>query len=62
MPSENHLVLVRNRVYFITISQRSKIDWVAVGEHLGTYIEAVGKSAAGAARRWVAAARRKGTG
>jgi hypothetical protein len=57
MPSEEHIVRVRNRVYFITISQKSKIAWVAVGEYTGTNIEAVGSSAAGAARRWVAAAR-----
>jgi hypothetical protein len=59
MPSEDRIVRVRNRVYFITISQRSKIAWVAVGEYVGTYIEAVGPSTAGAARRWVAAAAAK---
>jgi hypothetical protein len=62
MPSEEHIVRVRNRVYLITISQRSKVAWIAVGEYVGTNIEAVGSSAAGAARRWTAAARCKGTG
>jgi hypothetical protein len=62
MPSEEHIVHVHDLTHTITISQRSKIAWVAVGEYTGTYIEAVGPSAAGAARRWVAAARCKGNG
>jgi hypothetical protein len=57
MPSEEHVVHVHDMLHTITISQRSKIAWVAVGEYTGTYIEAVGPSAVGAARRWVAAAR-----
>ncbi|MGC2075978.1 MAG: hypothetical protein WA728_08105 [Xanthobacteraceae bacterium] len=62
MPSEEHIVHIHDLPHTITISQRSKIAWVAVGEYTGTYIEAMGPSAAGAARRWVAAARCKGTG
>jgi hypothetical protein len=62
MPSEEHIVHVHDMPHAITISQRSKIAWVAAGEYTGTYIEAVGPSATGAARRWVAAARCKGTG
>jgi hypothetical protein len=62
MPSEEHIVHVHDMPHAIMISQRSKIAWVAVGEYTGKYIEAVGPSAAGAARRWVAAACCKGTG
>ena len=47
MPSEEHIVQVHDMPYAITISQRSKIAWLAVGEYTGTYIEAVGPSAAG---------------
>jgi hypothetical protein len=61
VPSEEHIVRVHDMRHTITVSQRSKIAWVAGGEFTGTYIEAVGPSAAGAARRWVAAARCKGT-
>jgi hypothetical protein len=57
MPSEKHIVQVHDMPYAITVSQRSKIAWVAVGEYTGTHIEAVGLSAGGAARRWAAAAR-----
>jgi hypothetical protein len=56
------VVHVHDMPHTITISQRSKIAWVAVGEHMGKEIEVVGSSAAGAARRWVAAACCKGTG
>ena len=59
---EEHIVHVHDMPNTITVSQRSKIAWVAVGEYTGTHIEAVGPSAAGAARRWAAAARCKRAG
>jgi hypothetical protein len=62
MPSEYHIVRVHDMPHTITVSQRSRIAWVAVGEYTGTYIEAVGPSAGGAARRWIAAACCIGTG
>jgi hypothetical protein len=46
MPSEYHIVRVHDMPHTITVSQRSRIAWVAVGEYTGTYIEAVGP------RRW----------
>ena len=36
--------------------------WVAVGDYMGKRVEVVGSSATNAAKRWVAAARCKGTG
>jgi hypothetical protein len=59
MPSEEHIVRVHDMRHTITVSQRSRIAWVAAGEYTGKYIEAVGPSAGGAARRWIAAAAAK---
>jgi hypothetical protein len=58
---EERVVHVHDMAHTIMISQRSKIAWVAVGEHMGKDIEVVGSSAAGVARRWVTAAFCKGT-
>jgi hypothetical protein len=59
---EERVVHVHDMPHTIMISQRSKIAWLALGEHVGKDIEVVGSSAAGAARRRVAAACCKGTG
>jgi hypothetical protein len=53
---EERAVHVHDVPRTITISQRSKIAWVAVGDYMGKRVEVVGSSAANAARRWVAAA------
>jgi hypothetical protein len=62
MPSEERIVRVHDMSHAITISQRSKYTWVAVGQYIGKDLEVVGSSVAGAARRWIAAACCKGTG
>jgi hypothetical protein len=40
----------------------AKTAWIAVGDYKGKRIEVVGSSASNAARRWLAAARCKGSG
>ena len=60
MTIEERIVRVHNKVYFVTISHRSKRAWVAVADYTGRRIEVVGSSATNAARRWAAAARCKG--
>jgi hypothetical protein len=60
MPSEERIVCVHDMPHAITISQRSKYTWVAVGQYIGKDLEVVGLSAGGAARRWVTAAGYKG--
>jgi hypothetical protein len=62
MNIDERIVFVRNRANTITIAERSKIAWIAVGNYMGKRVEVVGSSANNAARRWVAAARCKDNG
>ena len=60
MTIKQRIVRVKNKIYTVTISQRSKKAWVAAGDYTGKRIEVVGSSAINAARRWAATARCKG--
>jgi hypothetical protein len=62
MTTGERAVRIRDKVYFVTISQTSKRVWVAVGDCMGKRIKVEGSSANNAAKGWVAAARRRGHG
>jgi hypothetical protein len=53
-------VRVRDKLYFVRISQTPKRTWVAAGDYMGKRIEVMGSSANNAARRWVTAAQGNG--
>ena len=62
MAHEERAVRIRDKVYFVMISQIANRVWVAVGDCMGKRIEGAGSSANDAAKGWVAAARRRGHG
>lgn len=47
-----HTVLVLNRSYTVTVHQRAKNRFVAVGDYNGKRIEALDQSAGAALKRW----------
>jgi hypothetical protein len=55
-----HVVMVWNEPYEISIFQKSKSVWIAVGEYMGKQIELQGRSASTAAAHWREAARYRG--
>jgi hypothetical protein len=48
--------------YEITVYQKSKVVWIAVGEYMGERLETKGNSEGTALERWREAARYKGNG
>lgn len=46
--------------YEITVYQKSKSVWVAVGDYLGEWVEVKASSASSAAKHWQEAARYRG--
>ncbi len=55
-----HKVTVWNKPYTISVYQKSKTVWIAVGDYMGERLEAQGRSESTAAHRWSEAARYKG--
>ena len=55
-----HVVKVWEEPYEITVVQKSKSVWIAVGKYLGKTIEAQGRSESSAAAHWREAARYRG--
>jgi hypothetical protein len=53
-------VMVWGHPQKITVHQRSKSVWVAVGEYMGHHIETKGRSAGSAVGFWADAAKYKG--
>jgi hypothetical protein len=53
-------VRVWGKSYTITVFQKHKTVWIAVGEYMGEHIEGKGSSAGSAIRAWVDAASYKG--
>jgi hypothetical protein len=53
-------VEVWKKAYTITVHQKSKSVWIAVGDYMGERLEAQGRSESAAANRWREAARYKG--
>jgi hypothetical protein len=51
---------VNGRLHTITVIQKSKTVWFAVGDYRGERIEVKGTSAKNAAKYWVEAARYRG--
>lgn len=56
------MVMVWGKAYEITVYQKSKTVWIAVGEYMGDRIETKGSSPTSAAEHWREAARYKGNG
>jgi hypothetical protein len=54
------IVRVWDRAHEITVYQKSKSAWMAVGEYMGQPIETKGSSASSAAKHWQDAARYRG--
>lgn len=55
-----HIVTVWDEKIEITIVQKSKSVWIAVGQYLGKEVRVQGRSANSAARLWIDAARYRG--
>jgi hypothetical protein len=53
-------VEVWKKTYTISVYQKSKSVWVAVGDHMGERLEAQGRSESTAKNRWCEATRYKG--
>lgn len=53
-------VTVWGKPHMVTVEQRSKSVWVAVGEYMGESLRSEGRSATSAAAHWAEAARYKG--
>jgi hypothetical protein len=53
-------VKVWDKPHIITVYQKSKTVWIAVGEYMGRRIEVKGSSASSAAKWWAEAARYHG--
>jgi len=53
-------VIVWDKPYEISVYQKSKTVWIAVGEYMGGRIETKGSSQSAAAAHWREAARYKG--
>ena len=56
-----HIVKVWDKPHEITVYQKSKSVWIAVGDYMG-HLETKGSSAAAAAKHWQDAARYRGNG
>ena len=54
--AKQHDVNVWGKPHTVTVSQRSKSVWIAVGEYNGQHIETKGVSEASALKRWREAA------
>lgn len=57
---EKIIVKVWDKDYEISVYQKSKAVWIAVGEYMGERLEVKGSSARSAAAQWREAARYKG--
>jgi hypothetical protein len=55
-----HQIDVWGKAVEVTVTQRSKSVWIAVGEYLGERIETKDSSKGSALKRWQEAARYKG--
>lgn len=55
-------VQVWERPYQISVHQKSKTVWVAVGEYMGKTISVQDRTKGAAAKRWKEAARYRGNG
>jgi len=53
-------VMVWDKPHDITVYQKSKSVWIAVGDYMDQLIEVKGLSPSSAAKSWVAAARYRG--
>ena len=53
-------VSVWGKPHIVSVHQKSKSVWVAVGDYMGKRIETKGSSASSAAAHWAEAARYKG--
>ena len=49
-----------DKPYVISVHQKSKSVWIAVGDYMGERIEVKDRSATAAAKRWAEAARYRG--
>ena len=58
--TKEHRVIVWDKPYIITVDQKSKSVWVAVGDYLGESIRVQDQSEGAAIKRWCEAARYKG--
>ena len=55
------VVTISDQPYEITVYQKSRTVWIAVGDYMGKKIERKARSARSAASHWRAAARYRGT-
>lgn len=55
-----HTVKVWNTSYTITVYEKSRTVWIAVGEYMGERVEVKGRSESSAIAAWREAARYKG--
>ena len=55
-------VQVWGRPYAVSVHQKSKYVWIAVGDYVGQRIECKDHSAGSAIARWADAAKYRGTG
>ncbi len=60
--SNKHIVNVWEQQIEITVYQRSKSVWIAVGQYMGKTIEVQGRSEGSATGLWRDAARYRGNG
>lgn len=60
MSEREHKVSVWGRPQAVTVYQKSKSVWEAVGEYMGETIRVTDRSAGSAIKRWQEAARYKG--
>ncbi len=58
--NQQHKVYVWEKPYEISVYQKSKTVWIAVGEYMGERIEVKDRSESSALARWREAARYKG--
>jgi hypothetical protein len=59
-PGREHNVTVWGETFTVTVYQKSKSVWIAVGTYLGERIETKDASAGSALKRWTEAARYNG--
>ena len=55
-----HIVKVWDEEFEITVAQKSKTVWIAVGKYMGKMVEAKGTSESSAVAHWREAARYRG--
>jgi hypothetical protein len=58
--SQQQMVRVWDKPYEITVYQKSKSVWMAVGDYMGESVETKGSSASAATKHWCEAARYRG--